>query len=1418
MSSTNSRTRFPAVCLMALAGLIGAGAGQASAETLDFESSLYAAGKTIVATDTWIVSTEGTGQAPDNFKIQAAGAAGSAGNAGQTGKWAHILTTTATTVHRLFLPSSSGQLDVRWKWRALSDSVHFCLGVSGSNTNARQSNRGLACLEPDGAISAQGSGVLPSPSTQTWKINTWHYMRMSLDASAGVGKFSLYISEDSTRGAERLAMAALTLGGTGPMTRIALRDENGGGYVDVDDISWETQVEKPAIVAQPRDTLIKIKEAAVFKVSATSKLPMTFQWYRNDQALPGEDDSAYTLLMAFKADSNAAFSCKVSNSAGTSVSAAAILKVTFPPPSVSPPAQAIADSLTINITPSVPSALSYYSRNGSPFAEVTGKLVLKDSTMLRAFSVSGADTSGPISWNFPKTSLPQLPEPVIDPEDATFTDTLRVTMAPPKPNALVFYTLNGDAPDSGKTRYQGSFLLSASTTVRAIAYLAGYRPSAVHTRFYIRKDSQTIPPPTAVPAGATFTDSLVVRLSPPAAAPEASVYYIIPGQGPVKYADSLVLRATTTLKAIAISGSLFSDTAVWEFKRRLEAPVASPKSRVFPDTLSIGVTSRTPGAVVRFTLDGSEPTSVSPIFPSALVLDSSAVLKAVAVKGSDVSGVLSETYTLIPDTPSATYRGGDYGSEITIALGSTAPRSVIYYTLDGSTPGPERGLPPYGAPFKLDTTATLKAVAVAGSGTKQQRSGMRIEKYTFIIPGRRVLGPGQRIELSENYSLASAMAAGSSVDVEVISADSLKAPKGFRDILWGIRLSMPEGAAAFPKVVLNVPSGEPRQLYAMQSTEQARWVTGNDTAEMPSPGTYFLAVDTLAPVITYSGETFSQEDSTRILVSIKDNVINMLWDLERSDDPALGFQGREINGSPLLYISLKNPAGKLLPLTASIRVHDHARTTSYPPDGSAYSLAQRFTEPVRTPAGFRIGASAEDPWDLISIPLAMQPPLTLAQLRKNNTAPTLSAATLDPKTGKYRFMDAGEAMPPGASIWLGAETSIPSLVFPSLQTSNRGGRGGFQLTLRHGWNQVANPSLIRLYWPVTREFPAQYDASLLKGLHLYDAAEGAYVHSEFLEPWSGYFAWYEGARDTTITLRSDPVPAPPAPIGALRAAKAAMAGKSAGSVTGPGDGASGLGFRLHLPGGPAVRLGASEKAAAGAGIEDEPQPISRADKGPRLYSARSGLRLETDMLPWRPGTVHAWTVIAGLPAAGSRVARNAPGPGNAEGTGNIKDTASAGAEADGSALVEDLRLPEGFTAWAVSRRRGMRFPLLQGGGLPLYAGFTDTLDVVAGPASLVESRLGGVPESVRAFGVGLEAASGRFSLRLELPYAAKLRFKVWSVGGREMERDVLDLPGGVYRMVRDNGGRGFATGVYVLSLEWAGGGKSGRLTRKIAIP
>jgi len=86
----------------------------------------------------------------------------------------------------------------------------------------------------------------------------------------------------------------------------------------------------------------------------------------------------------------------------------------------------------------------------------------------------------------------------------------------------------------------------------------------------------------------------------------------------------------------------------------------------------------------------------------------------------------------------------------------------------------------------------------------------------------------------------------------------------------------------------------------------------------------------------------------------------------------------------------------------------------------------------------------------------------LAQLRKNNAAPNLQGATLDPKTGDYRTLDPGEALPPGASIWLGATTSFLPWCSPPCRPYRATARAHTKSPCITAGNQVANPTLADL--------------------------------------------------------------------------------------------------------------------------------------------------------------------------------------------------------------------------------------------------------------------------------------------------------------------------------------------------------------------
>lgn len=188
-----------------------------------------------------------------------------------------------------------------------------------------------------------------------------------------------------------------------------------------------------------------------------------------------------------------------------------------------------------------------------------------------------------------------------------------------------------------------------------------------------------------------------------------------------------VSAAAPTLKAIAwktgMTTSLVS-SGTYTFNDVSTVPIPDlifyPPGGNFATAQSLAIICRTPGAQVRYTLDGSMPTSTTGTLLLANNIDITAnvTVKAIAfLPGRVNSPVHSEDYVVIqPYTaPVFTPPAGTYFAAQSVSLSAPAG-ATIRYTLDGTTPSSTAGTV-YSSPIPVTGNLTLKAIAYSAAGT-----------------------------------------------------------------------------------------------------------------------------------------------------------------------------------------------------------------------------------------------------------------------------------------------------------------------------------------------------------------------------------------------------------------------------------------------------------------------------------------------------------------------------------------------------------------------------------------------------------------------------------------------------------------------------------------------------------------------------
>jgi hypothetical protein len=169
----------------------------------------------------------------------------------------------------------------------------------------------------------------------------------------------------------------------------------------------------------------------------------------------------------------------------------------------------------------------------------------------------------------------------------------------------------------------------------------------------------------------------------------------------------------------------------WTVPAPVATPTFSPGQGTYNSTQAVTISTTTQNASIRYTVNGSEPTSTTgTLYTSPVSISSSTTLKAIAyATGIPDSLVGTAIYTIGSQAAAPTFSppAGQYGSPQSVTISSSTSGATIRYTTDGSLPTPTTGTI-YSTPVPVNASMTIKAIAY-----KAGMADSEVTAATYVI-------------------------------------------------------------------------------------------------------------------------------------------------------------------------------------------------------------------------------------------------------------------------------------------------------------------------------------------------------------------------------------------------------------------------------------------------------------------------------------------------------------------------------------------------------------------------------------------------------------------------------------------------------------------------------------------------------------
>jgi hypothetical protein len=487
--------------------------------------------------------------------------------------------------------------------------------------------------------------------------------------------------------------------------------------------------------------------------------PLSTIYYTTDGSIPTTNSPVYSGPIAIDATETIRAIAVVTGHSTSSVSSA-IYTITSPAaaPVFSPAPGTYTSAQTVTIGTATPSATIYYTTNGTVpttgSAVYFGPITVSASETVQAIAVASGYSTSAASPAAYTIKLPRTSTPIFSPAAGVYASAQTVTISTSVPSTI-FYTTNGSRPTSSSPVYSGPIAVAATETVKAIAIASGDSTSAEGSAAYVIVPPQAATP-TFSPASGAYASSQQVTIG--STTPAATFYYTTDGSRPTSrspiYSGPIAVATTETVRAIAVARGYSTSTegsAEYEIVTPAATPTFSPAAGTYGSAQRVTIGTTTPSTTIHYTVNGTTPTTASPVYSGPITVAATATIKAIAVPVDAsntktapllVSPVSSAVYTIKGPAPSfsialfpssITVVGGHSGTASVQVTPQNGYASTVSFSCSGLPAGASCSFSPASVAPAGDTASTTLTIATStATAALPRNSGPMVPGTSFV--------------------------------------------------------------------------------------------------------------------------------------------------------------------------------------------------------------------------------------------------------------------------------------------------------------------------------------------------------------------------------------------------------------------------------------------------------------------------------------------------------------------------------------------------------------------------------------------------------------------------------------------------------------------------------------------------------------